>query len=193
MNLVPRNSRIAPQESQFFIESGVEFDFCLNQTVDTSVRVIADTGPERNADTCTVEASNFFAIGFVPDLPCDVAIDLTCFLENGERINCKDVPPPEDEEDCLKEVVYATIITNVGEVRKTILSLDRTRGGETANLLGLLNQRDLRPGQFAVAREEGQVLDFCVERLVTTSECDFHLFYSMRLKMCQLISIVLHE
>ena len=174
LGLIPQNARIAPAETVFYIENGIEFDFCVNQTVDTSVRVIGDTSPAMDSGEvgiCSAETSNFFAIGFVPDLPCKVAVDLTCFIEDGnDRINCKDIPMPEDEEDCIKEVVYATIVTNVGDERKAILSLDRTRDGETANLLGLLNRRDLSPGDFAVAREEGQVLDFCVQRLVTTSE-----------------------
>ncbi len=171
LSLVPQNSRIAPTETVFYIESGVEFDFCSSQTVDTNVRVIADTAPGMEVGICSAEASNFFTIGFVPDLPCRVAIDLSCFIEDGnDRINCKDIPMPEENEDCIKEVVYATIVTNVGEKRKTILSLDRTRDGDSADLIGLLNKRDLAPGEFAVAREEGQVLDFCEQRLVTTSK-----------------------
>jgi hypothetical protein len=172
LSIVPQNSIIAPGDTVFFIESGLEFDFCMNFSVDTSVRVIADTAPamENGVGICSAEASNFFSIGFVPDLPCKVAVDLTCFIEVGdERINCKDIPMPEDEEDCIKDVVYATIVTNIGERRKAILSLDRTRDGNTASLLGLLNKRDLQPGDFAVAREVDQ-LDFCVQRLVTTSK-----------------------
>lgn len=173
LNLVSQNERIAPGETIFYIEDGIEIDFCVSQTFDTNVRLIGDTSPAMDAGNvgiCSAETSNFFVVGFVPDLPCQVAVDLTCFIENGnERINCKDIPMVEDEEDCIKEVVYATIVTNVGDERKTILSLDRTRDGETADLIGLLNKRDLDPGDFAVAREEGEVLDFCVQRLVTTS------------------------
>ena len=41
--------------------------------------------------------------------------------------------------------------------------------GETVDLRGLLDKRDVAPGQFALARETG-MLDFCVQRLVATSE-----------------------
>lgn len=171
LSLVPENSRIAPSETSFFIEDNLEFDFCVNATVDTSARVIADTAPGMEVGICSAEGSNFFTIGFVPDFPCMVAIDLTCFIENGdERVNCKDIPMPEDDDECIKEVVYATIVTNIGDTDKAILSLKRTRDGDTADLIGLLGQRDLAPGEFTVAREDGQVLDFCVQRLVTTSK-----------------------
>lgn len=169
--LVPQNSRIAPADTEFYIESGIELDFCSNQNVDTSVRIVADTAPGMTVGICSAEASNFFTIGFVPDTPCQVAVDLTCFvMVNGERVNCKDVPMPEDDTECVKEVTYVTIVTNVGEVDKAILSLDRTRDGEPADLLGLLDRRDLAPGEFATALESGLTLDFCVQRLVTTSK-----------------------
>ena len=80
LSLVPENSRIAPSETSFFIEDNLEFDFCVNATVDTSARVIADTAPGMEVGICSAEGSNFFTIGFVPDFPCMVAIDLTCFI-----------------------------------------------------------------------------------------------------------------
>ncbi len=107
----------------------------------------------------------------MPDNPCKAAVDLTCFVEDddGGKRNCKDVPMPTDDKDCLKEVTYAYIITNMNSKDKTILDLSRTRDGETVDLRGLLDRRDVAPGQFALARETG-ILDFCVPRLVTTSE-----------------------
>lgn len=107
----------------------------------------------------------------MPDSPCNAAVDLTCFVEDddGGKTNCKDVPMPMDNDECMKEVTYAYIITNMNSKDKTILELSRTRDGETVDLRGLLDKRDVAPGQFAVARETG-MLDFCVQRLVTTSE-----------------------
>jgi hypothetical protein len=170
LHLLPENTVLDPGETEVYVEDDLEFDFCMDLSVDSVVRVIADTAPGMDVGMCSAEASNFFNIGFPPDLPCKVAVELTCFLEDGdERINCKDIPMPQDQNDCIKEVVYATIVTNIGDVDKAILSLDRTRDGQSASLLGLLNRRDLGPGEFAVAREEGQEIDFCVQRLVTTT------------------------
>ena len=107
----------------------------------------------------------------MPDTPCNTAVNLICFVEDndGGKRNCKDVPMPTDNADCLKEVTYAYIITNMNSKDKTILDLSRTRDGETVDLRGVLDKRDIAPGQFALARETG-TLDFCVQRLVTTSE-----------------------
>ena len=179
--LLPENTVLDAGETEVYVEDDLEFDFCKDLSVDSAVRVIADTAPGMEVGICSAEASNFFEIGFPPDFPCKVAVELTCFLEDGdERINCKDIPMPQDQNECIKEVVYATIVTNIGDVEKAILSLDRTRDGQSASLLGLLNKRDLGPGEFAVAREEGQEIDFCVQRLVTTSTFIISLSYYMK-------------
>jgi hypothetical protein len=169
--LVPDGARILPTDTLVFIESGLEFDFCVNKTVDTSTRVVGDTFPGLTVGFCVAEGSNVFDIGFVPDRPCQVITDVACFTEDrltGTRTNCRDIPMPTDDDECIKEVVYSYIVTNVGSVDKTILSLDRTRDGVMRDLKGFLERLELAPGQISIARETGQVLDFCEQRVVTT-------------------------
>ncbi len=171
MNILPPGARLDPSETVFYIESGLEFDFCVNATVDTNSIIVGSTAPGEFPAICEAEGSNFFTIGFVPDPRCKVAVDLACFVEDsqGRKTNCKDVPIPTDDNECMKQVSYAYIVTNVGDREKTILDLSRERDGEKMDLRGNLDRSDIMPGQFAVARESG-MLDFCQQRLVTTSE-----------------------
>ena len=110
-------------------------------------------------------------IGFPPDRKCDVAVDLLCYVEiGGERINCQDIPMPEDEEDCDKEVIYSYIVTNVGTTGKTVELIERERDGETEDITMLADRLQLAPGEFAIARELRQTIDFCIARIVTTGK-----------------------
>ena len=161
---------VPPTETVFYIEDEFpEFDFCENKTVDTSALVLADTTD--GLGMCIAEGSNLFDIGFPPSRKCDVAVDLSCFVEiNGERINCKDIAMPEDEEECEKEVTYAYIVTNVGTTRKSIQLIEREREGETVDITMLADRLQLEPGEFAIARELRQKIDFCMQRLITTGK-----------------------
>ena len=174
MTILPPGAEVVPAQSRFYIESGVEFDFCANKTVNTNVIITADTSPGLVVGSCAAEAEDIFNIGFVPDKPCNVAIDLACFIEDarGTKTNCKDVPMPEDDDECIKEVTYAYIISNIGEREKSVLSLYRTRDGVRKDLEGFLDRNVVPPGQFGVARETDS-LDFCQSRVVTTSKCFF--------------------
>ena len=104
-------------------------------------------------------------------MPCKVALSLTCFVtdDKGVRTNCKDVPMPEDDDECMKEVTYAYIVTNINSVPKTILELSRVRSGVTKDLFGMLDRYEIPKSQFGVARETS-TLDFCKPRIVTTSK-----------------------
>ena len=162
---------LAPLAKVIVHERGVEFDFCKNKTVDTNAIITANTAPGFSVGICEAEASNFFTIGFTPDLKCKVAMDLTCFVvdDQGTRTNCKDVPMPTDDDECIKEVTYAYIVTNVNSVPKTIIALDRTREGESRDLLGLLDRYEIPPGQFGVARETDRI-NFCIPEIIETGK-----------------------
>ena len=77
---------------------------------------------------------------------------------------------PEDEEECEKEVTYAYIVTNVGSTAKTIDRIERDRDGDTVDITMLADRLRLEPGEFAIARELRQKIDFCIQRLVTTGK-----------------------
>jgi hypothetical protein len=162
---------LVPLANVLFYERGVEFDFCKNKTVDTSAIVTANTAPGSTVGVCAAEASNYFTIRFTPDLKCKVAIDLICFIvdDQGTRTNCRDVPMPRDDDECIKEVTYAYIVTNVNSVPKTIIALDRTREGESQDLLGLLDRYEIPPGQFGVARETDRI-NFCIPKIIETGK-----------------------
>lgn len=169
MDILPPGAALDPLQTVLYVETGNEFDFCSNYTVDTNAVISGTTAPGVYVGECMAEASNVFNIGFVPDSPCKVAIDETCFVTNeeGARTNCKDVPMPEDDDECIKEVTYAYIITNVNSVLKTIKELSRVREGVYKDLFGLLDRYEIPPGQFGVARET-DTIDFCKPRVVTT-------------------------
>jgi hypothetical protein len=170
MRIVENDPFIPPSDTVFYLEDEFpEFDFCDNKTVDTSALIIADTTD--GLGMCIAEGSNLFDIGFPPDRKCDVAVDLLCYVEiGGERINCQDIPMPEDEEDCDKEVIYSYIVTNVGTTGKTIELIERERDGETEDITMLADRLQLAPGEFAIARELRQTIDFCIARIVTTGK-----------------------
>lgn len=167
--ILPPGAALAPTETGFYVESGNEFDFCLDQTVETNAIIVANTAPGPSVGVCAAEASNIFTISFEADQPCEVSLDIACFVdENGSRINCQDVPKPENEGDCVKGVTYSYVVSNVGDNDQRIIDLDRERDGISVDLKALIDEPDISPGRFSVARES-DVLDFCVERIVSTS------------------------
>jgi hypothetical protein len=169
--IFPPGVSLAPTETGFYVESGNEFDFCIDQTIETNAIVVANTSPGPSVGVCAAEASNIFTISFEGGVPCDVSLDINCFVnEDGTNINCQDVPMPENEADCVKQVTYAYVITNVGNTDKTIIDLDRTRDGISVDLKALIEEPDVSPGRFEIVRES-DVLDFCVEKIVST--CKF--------------------
>jgi hypothetical protein len=167
---LPTGASLAPTETGFYVEAGNEFDFCVEQTIETNGIITANTAPGINVGVCAAEATNIFSITFVEDEPCEVAIEIACFVnEDGRTTNCRDVPVPGDEAECVKPVTYAYVITNIGLTEQTIIDLDRTRGGESLDLKALIEAPDILPGRFEIVRES-DVIDFCVEQIVATSK-----------------------
>jgi hypothetical protein len=173
MPIIPPRASLEPSETVFYVETGIEFDFCANKTVDVNIILTATTVSTSREVVYAAEAKKLFDIGFVrvPDKTCKVAIDLTCFVTDvqGAKTNCKDVPMPEDDEDCIKEVTYTYIVTNNGNPIGNIMSLDRTRDDEVKDLSDFLNVHDTPLGQFGVVRDTDN-FDFCMPRIVTTSK-----------------------
>mmetsp|Transcript_1667 Transcript_1667/g.3054 ORF Transcript_1667/g.3054 Transcript_1667/m.3054 type:complete len:847 (-) Transcript_1667:240-2780(-) len=168
-SILPPGASLTPTETGFYVESGNEVDFCVDQTVETNAIITANTAPGPLVGVCAAEATDIFTITFEEDEPCDVTVDIACFV-NGDRrnINCQEFPRPQTEEDCVQEVIYSYVVTNVGDNDQTIIELDRTRNGITVDLRALLDETDLSPGRFAIARET-DVLDYCVEKIVSTT------------------------
>lgn len=90
---------------------------------------------------------------------------VTCEDEDGTECNAVEIP---DGEDCSKEVTYSYTLENIGEECMTITVVDRTRDGETENLIGLVENTELCPGETTVVKET-ETVDFCVAQETCTT------------------------
>ena len=85
---------------------------------------------------------------------------MTCKDTNG--VECQDIPQPvpEQPEDCMVDVVYDYCVSNSGVVDQRVTELGRERNGETTDLLPLLENTLLRPGDEECVAET-ETIDIC--------------------------------
>lgn len=72
-----------------------------------------------------------------------------------------------DDRDCTVPITYNYQIMNTGDTDLTVTELDIERDGVTEDLISLVPDRELSPGESTTA-EEMDVIDVCVDQTVIT-------------------------
>jgi len=76
--------------------------------------------------------------------------------------------PPGTEGNCDVDIEYCYELENVGDVDMDITRVERTRNGETEDLIDLVDPTNLAPGQTTVVCED-EVIDTCVSTCYETT------------------------
>lgn len=74
----------------------------------------------------------------------------------------------EAGQDCIVPVIYSFLLSNEGEIDMDITTLERTRNGETEDLLSLVPDTTLTPGEQTTVVEV-EMLDICLDATYETS------------------------
>lgn len=72
-----------------------------------------------------------------------------------------------DNYDCTVDITYFYEITNIGDSQLSIVGLEVTHNGNPHVLLDDVEDKELPPGEFTIAREKS-VLDVCVDKTINT-------------------------
>ena len=118
-DLVPNDAIDMQPESQIRVVERVQINQCEGETFETETQLIA--GP-----------------------PVDVDVTISCQEEGGG--DCQSISRPKTTDECQEDVVYTYNVANTGEVDANIITLERTRNGESLDLLTFLDGTSLAPG-----------------------------------------------
>lgn len=132
-DLVPSDAIDMQPGSQTRVVERVKINQCEGETFATETQLIA--GP-----------------------PADVAVTISCQEEGGG--DCQSISQPKTTDECQEEVVYTYNVANTGEVDANIITLERTRNGESLDLLSFLDGTSLAPG-VATSVGEMDEIDNC--------------------------------
>ena len=132
-DLVPNDAIDMQPGSQIRVVERVQINQCEDETFETETQLIA--GP-----------------------PVDVDVTISCQEEGGE--DCQSISRPKTTDECQEDVVYTYNVANTGEVDANIITLERTRNGESLDLLTFLDGTSLAPGVTTSVGEMDEI-DAC--------------------------------
>jgi len=137
-------------------------DICEFTTFTTSAEVNAS--PPEGEPCMDVDSYEF-----VIEPLCEVEVGIECTaVVDGVAYECRQIPKPEEAEDCVVSAVYTYTVSNVGPTTETITSLTVTQDGVSSDLIDGLNGTVLDPSSIAEVSVGWQV-DLCSGDTFTTN------------------------